>query len=107
IIGKGILSFFGLENSILSDTNVYNRAFNDTVDFYENKNKEATEGETDAGGYDYVPQNLPVETKDDTSTSTYSSDSSTSSSDSTGKGEHTYDPGAGVEQWRPTFASVL
>ncbi|WP_256666702.1 lytic transglycosylase domain-containing protein [Nocardia cyriacigeorgica] len=104
IIGKGILSFFGLENSILSDTNVYNRAFNETVDFYENKNKEAADSEADAGGYDYVPQNLPIET-DDTSSSS-SSDSSTSSSDSS-KGEHAYDPGTGVEQWRPTFAAVL
>lgn len=97
IIAQGILGFFGLENSILSSSNPYNRALSTTLDFY--ANKDAT-----TGGYTYQPKNLPVERETDEATSS-SSDSSTSSSDS--KGEHTYDAGAGVEQWRPTFAAVL
>ena len=39
IIGMGFLSFFGLENSILSGDNVYNKAIQDTVDFYGEKDK--------------------------------------------------------------------
>lgn len=98
IIGEGILSALGLENSVLSGNNPYNRALNTTLDFYQNKDKGA---ETDTGGYDYTPQNLPVEKED---SGANSSDSTTSSSDTTA---HTYDAGAGVEQWRPTFAGVL
>ncbi|WP_280481615.1 transglycosylase SLT domain-containing protein [Nocardia cyriacigeorgica] len=107
IVGQGILSFFGLENSIFSGSNVYNQALNTTLDFYQNKNEEE---QAEAGGYDYVPQNMPVETEDsDTGNRRRRSGSSSSSSDSSSEDgeQHTYDPGAGVEQWRPTFAAVL
>lgn len=51
ILANGLLSAFGLENSVLSESNVYNRAFNSVVDFYGNKSA--------GGGYGYTPQNLP------------------------------------------------
>jgi hypothetical protein len=53
ILANGILGFFGLENSILSDSNVYNRALNTTVDFYGKQNSQL------GGGYGYQPKNLP------------------------------------------------
>lgn len=52
ILATGLLSAFGLENSIFSETNVYNRAFNQLNDHF---NKQNNLG----GGYSYTPQNLP------------------------------------------------
>ncbi|MFC8531938.1 transglycosylase SLT domain-containing protein [Nocardia sp. NPDC057227] len=55
ILAEGILSGLGLENSILSSNNVYNRALNTTADFYGNKNGQLGQ----PGGYAYQPKNLP------------------------------------------------
>lgn len=44
ILGNGLLSFFGLENSILSGDNVYNKAIQDTYDFYNPKDKDKKKG---------------------------------------------------------------
>ncbi|WP_029932510.1 transglycosylase SLT domain-containing protein [Nocardia otitidiscaviarum] len=98
ILAEGILGFFGLENSILSSNNTYNKAFNSIVDHY-------TDGESDessTGGYDYEPQNLE-------STDTGDTDSSGGSTGSEQAEPSTvvYDPSSGVEQWRSTFAGVL
>lgn len=94
ILADGLLGIFGLENSVLSSNNVYNKALNTTLDFY-NKDQQPTDG------YTYQPKNLPVKKDDPASTST-SSDSSTTTS-----GDHAYDASAGVQQWSPTFANVL
>lgn len=51
ILAEGFLGFFGLENSVLSSNNVYNKALNSVVDFYGNNQP--------GGGYSYTPQNLP------------------------------------------------
>ena len=100
ILGQGLLSMFGLENSVLSESNIYNKAINDVHAFYSEKGQE---GATDASGdYAYQPKNLPVEKKDD-ATASSSSDSSTGGSAS----ENSYDASGGVEQWRPTFIAVL
>lgn len=93
IIGEGLLSMFGLENSILSSNNVYNRAIDTTLKFYQDKEKKA-QGEAPAeGGYGYQPKNLPTEQQDSTGTS--------------GDKKPSSDAGGGVEQWRGTFSSVL
>ncbi|WP_328439105.1 transglycosylase SLT domain-containing protein [Nocardia puris] len=97
IIGQGILAAFGLENSILSGSNPYNRGLNSALDFYTNR-EQGTEGAA-TDGYSYEPKNLPVDKSDESY-----GDSSVGSSSSS---EHAYDPAGGVEQWRPTFASVL
>lgn len=52
ILANGILSGLGLENSILSESNVYNRAANTLVDRF-------GQGNQLGGGYSYTPQNLP------------------------------------------------
>ncbi|WP_280317302.1 transglycosylase SLT domain-containing protein [Nocardia wallacei] len=109
ILGRGILSFFGLENSILSDTNVYNKGIQTGIEFFDRKNREAA-GE-DTGDYSYQPKNLPVEDK---STEAYTGGSTYSGGDSSGaaatqgtSGGQTYDAGGGVQQWSGTFAAVL
>ncbi|MBF6368429.1 transglycosylase SLT domain-containing protein [Nocardia puris] len=96
IIGQGILAAFGLENSILSGSNPYNRGLNSAIDFYTNR-EPGTEDATD--GYSYQPKNLPVDKTEES----YGDSSSSPASSS----EHAYDPAGGVEQWRGTFASVL
>ncbi|MGW4719796.1 transglycosylase SLT domain-containing protein [Nocardia sp. NPDC004260] len=53
ILAQGFLAFFGLENSIFSDSNPYNRALNTTVNFY------SQNPGTLGGGYSYQPKNLP------------------------------------------------
>ncbi|MEV0357102.1 transglycosylase SLT domain-containing protein [Nocardia sp. NPDC050697] len=55
ILAEGILSGLGLENSILSSSNIYNRALSTTVDFYGKKNGQLEQ----PGGYAYQPKNLP------------------------------------------------
>jgi hypothetical protein len=51
ILANGLLSAFGLENSILSSNNVYNRDLNTVVNFYSQNGQ--------LGGYAYTPKNLP------------------------------------------------
>ncbi|MFI6215630.1 transglycosylase SLT domain-containing protein [Nocardia brasiliensis] len=105
ILAEGILAMFGLENSILSGGNVYTRSLSTAINFYAGgKAGQDEPGQpTDSEGYDYTPKNLPVDKK--------GSESGTSSS-SSGTGEQgaanpEYNPGGGVQQWSPTFASVL
>lgn len=54
ILATGFLSAFGLENSIFSDTNVYNKAANDTITGLQQHGIGGP-----LGGYAYQPQNLP------------------------------------------------
>jgi hypothetical protein len=54
ILATGLLSSFGLENSILSSSNPYNKALNTAVNFYGGQNLLGA-----GGGYSYTPQNLP------------------------------------------------
>ncbi|MGS2805328.1 lytic transglycosylase domain-containing protein [Nocardia sp. MW-W600-9] len=95
IIATGILSFFGLENSILSSSNTYNKALNTAVDYYSGSSSSSSSS-TPTGDYSYTPKEVAVE--DGTSSS--------SSSKSSGS-DVTYSADGGVEQWRGTFAGVL
>ncbi|WP_433568064.1 hypothetical protein ACQP1O_43250 (plasmid) [Nocardia sp. CA-151230] len=97
-----ILSGLGLENSIFSENNVYNKAINSVVDHYKDANG--------TGGYSYTPQNLPTVV----TTSTPQSDAPVSdpaltdqvpAADTTTVGKVAH--AAAVEAWRPTFKSVL
>lgn len=96
ILADGLLSAFGLENSILSSNNVYNKALNSVVNHYTNSDGTTTDTTND---YSYTPQNLT--TKDDTTSTT------TGTSTDTADSGTSYSTQGGAEQWRPTFASVL
>lgn len=110
ILGQGILSFFGLENSILSDTNVYNKAFHDVQDFYSDKEKEKSGQAQPAEGYGYQPQNLATDQTDTAADAEREakkqSKSSGENSEASGEDQE-YVAGGGVEQWRGTFLGVL
>ncbi|MBF6301164.1 transglycosylase SLT domain-containing protein [Nocardia amamiensis] len=95
IVAEGILSGLGLENSILSSNNVYNKAFNSIVDFSSNTSRDEQAGAGD--GYAYVPKNLPVDREDRPA----------GTSGQAGRSAESYDAGGGVEQWSGTFAQVL
>lgn len=118
-LAEGILSGLGLENSILSDSNRYNRALNTAVDYY---------GQTGAGtggGYAYQPKNLPsAATPFATPDSTLGpgagvgagGNGSTELGTNTvvlpgiasgGGSKTSYNPDAGVEQWRPLALKAL
>ncbi|WP_232839564.1 MULTISPECIES: lytic transglycosylase domain-containing protein [Nocardia] len=97
ILAEGFLSALGLENSVLSGNNVYTKSLGKVIDFYGDKAKEQ-EGD----GYGYTPKNLPQDKETSSSDSSSSSDTGDS-----GKSSSNYDAGAGVEQWRGTFGSVL
>ncbi|WP_329411935.1 transglycosylase SLT domain-containing protein [Nocardia vinacea] len=120
IIAGGILSGLGLENSIFSESNVYNKSFNSVLDFYGNKTGQS-------GGYSYTPQNLPsIATSSTPQSSTTVNDPSLATQiPSAGPvtGAAAIDPnlgtinvtvpgaghagGAGVEQWRPLALAAL
>ncbi|WP_280498370.1 transglycosylase SLT domain-containing protein [Nocardia farcinica] len=114
ILAEGILSMFGLENSILSGNNVYTRSLNSVLNFYAGKAQEGAQGGGAAGGYDYVPKNLPVNESGVDGSSGGTGASSAGGSGTGGgaasgeiKSAEDYDPAGGVEQWRGTFAAVL
>lgn len=99
IIATGILSFFGLENSILSSSNTYNKAANTAIEYYSGSSSSSSSS-TPTGEYSYTPKE--VELEDSTSSS-----SSNSSPSSSAGSDVTYSADGGVEQWRGTFAGVL
>lgn len=102
-----ILSGLGLENSILSENNVYNKAANSLYDHFNPDNNTM-------GGYSYTPQNLPTIV---TSTATQSDSPVTDPALSTtvpGAGPVTTgdtaaasNHPAAVERWRGAFSSIL
>ena len=101
ILATGLLSAFGLENSILSETNPYNRALATTLDFYGQKNGQLGQ----EGDYKYTPKNLPSTVTTTTPQSAAPSmygDLGTLTIEGT-----TYNPDAGVEQWRPLAMQAL
>lgn len=114
ILAEGILSMFGLENSVLSGNNVYTRSLNTVLNFYAGKAQEGERGGAESGGYDYVPKNLPV---NESGTGDASGGAGASGAGGSGTGggaasgeiksAEDYDPAGGVEQWRGTFAAVL
>jgi hypothetical protein len=109
LLGAGILSFFGLENSVLAGSNPYNKAFNTIVKHYTDQDKEAAD-EADDTNTGYTPKNLPVEDQAASQGGLYTGQAGYQAY-ATGNGNYTgnvsYSESAGVEQWRPTFASVL
>ncbi|MGY2036622.1 lytic transglycosylase domain-containing protein [Nocardia gipuzkoensis] len=100
ILAEGILGFFGLENSVLSSSNPYNRALSTVVDFYTNQGQK---GDGEGDGYDYQPKNLPVERKESTPAGTASGAGAATESTT----PVDYSPSGGVEQWRGVFGQVL
>lgn len=125
ILATGILSAFGLENSILSETNVYNRAFNSLVTGLSQQN-----GQLGGGGYGYEPKNLPqiVTTQTPQSSATVNDPALSTqipgSGPTTGApainpnlgsgtitvpapGRGSYQVGAGAEQWRGLATQML
>ncbi len=102
ILGQGILGFFGLENSALSDSNVYNQAIQKTSDYY---TEQAAANSGDPG--DYIPSDTVTPATGDTSTDSKSTADNSGTQATKTSTDHTYVPGAGVEQWRGTFTGVL
>lgn len=104
-LADAILSGLGLENSIFSENNTYNKA---ATSLYKQFNSSGT-----SGTYSYVPQNLPTAaygtetqqqvTVSDPSLATQVPSSTGGESVTAATGTHT----AAVEKWRPTFASIL
>ncbi|MGV9331053.1 transglycosylase SLT domain-containing protein [Nocardia sp. NPDC003726] len=121
ILAQGFLSFFGLENSIFSDSNPYNRALNTTVNFYSQR------GGALGGGYSYQPKNLPsmattVTPQSSATVNDPSLQTLVPGSDQSGYqvnpdlGTTTltlraptprYQPGSGAEQWRGLATQML
>lgn len=98
ILATGLLSFFGLENSILSSSNPYNRALNTTVDFYSKKNEQAADqSAVDDPGVASTP-----ETPRDPNAA-----APTAPAAPAPPSKHVYNPGGGAEQWRGTVVTVL
>ncbi|WP_405490487.1 hypothetical protein [Nocardia sp. NBC_00511] len=101
-----ILSGFGLENSIFSENNVYNKAATSLYDHFNTG--------TSTGGYSYTPQNLPTvvttstpqsdATVTDPALATQVPGADTSTTATTGTGKVFPDA---VEKWRPAFKQVL
>ncbi|WP_228787844.1 transglycosylase SLT domain-containing protein [Nocardia farcinica] len=104
ILATGLLSAFGLENSILSESNPYNRAIGTALDFYSQKNGQLQQPE-----YSYTPKNLPSTVTTTTPQSAAPSVYQTAPGDlGTLTIEGTvYNPDAGVEQWRPLATQAL
>ncbi|WP_280185899.1 transglycosylase SLT domain-containing protein [Nocardia gipuzkoensis] len=96
ILATGILSFFGLENSVLSSSNPYNRALTTTVDYYSNK---AQEQGADPGA---APTDAGVSATPETPR-----DPNAPAQPEKPPAKHVYDPKAGAEQWRGTVLTVL
>ncbi|MFD4457702.1 transglycosylase SLT domain-containing protein [Nocardia sp. NPDC058480] len=94
-LATGLLSFFGLENSIFSSSNTYNKALNTAIDYY----SDGSTTSSPTGEYAYTPKEVELEDS--------ASSSSTDGSATAEKGEVTYNADGGVEQWRPTFSGVL
>jgi hypothetical protein len=116
IIADGLLSGLGLENSILSSNNVYNRSLNTVIDFYGNK----TGTTSTPGDYSYQPKNLPGYTSPSspyTSSQPSASDPSNPSLPNSNLGElgtltlnaptPTYNAGGGAQQWRDLATKAL
>lgn len=101
ILGTGILSFFGLENSILGSGNVYNRGASEAVNFYTKKQQD--EQPADPG--------FTAPTGTESSESQYGTTGpgaqGTQGTQAPAPAKHVYSPGGGAEQWRGTIVTVL
>lgn len=106
ILATGFLNSFGLQDSILSDSNPWNKALNDT---YNGLNDRGLLGGN--GGYAYTPKNLPTTVTTVTQQPGSEVPGATQSPNGAGTqgntAVHQYDPTQGAEQWRSTFAGVL
>lgn len=103
IVANGILSFFGLENSILSENNPYNQVVNQGIEAYSERSGQSTTGSTPTpytSGTAYAAPNFDYGQGATTSTDPAAFNAPVS-------GGHTYQPGGGAMQWRPTVLSIL
>ena len=101
ILAQGLLDSLGLGQSALSDSSVYAGDFQKVGDYLQKKGAGGT-------GYNYTPQNLPstlttytpptVNAGAEPSLSAYAGGATQGS---------VYQPGAGVEQWRPLATQTL
>lgn len=90
ILAEGVLGFFGLQNSVLSSSNTYNKAVQTTTDFYTKKQQNAADpGAASAAA-------TPESPRDPSAAAT-----------PTAPTKHVYDPKASAEQWRGTVVTVL
>lgn len=92
-----LLGIFGLENSILSESNVYNKAYNDTLEATKPKDRGQYAGSS-PGVYS-APQ-----VGGDWMVNSNWGDGATSADAGL---NHVYDPAGGAEQWRSTVEAVL
>lgn len=91
ILATGLLSAVGLEGSVLSENNVYNKAVNTTVDYYTKKQQDQAAG---AGTTASIPSSTP-----ETEAPIVAAPGVAA--------KHVYDPKASAEQWRGTVVGVL
>ncbi|MEV6432569.1 transglycosylase SLT domain-containing protein [Nocardia sp. NPDC051463] len=87
ILADGVLGFFGMQNSVLSSNNVYNKALTTTIDYYSKKGQENTTAAPESG---VAPETAAPATPEAPAST-----------------KHTYVPGGGAEQWRSTVMTVL
>ncbi|MDV8006742.1 transglycosylase SLT domain-containing protein [Rhodococcus sp. IEGM 1318] len=97
-----LLGIFGLENSILSESNVYNKAYNDTLEATKPKDPGQYAG---SGPGVYTAPQVNVDGAEWMVNSDWGAGAGGTSADA-GLG-HVYDPAGGAEQWRSTVEAVL
>lgn len=103
IVANGLLSFFGLENSVLSENNPYNQVVNQGIEAASQRNRS---GQPSTSGYSSpTAYAAPVGT---TPSFDYAgTPMTTNAPESAGALGHTYTPGGGAMQWRPTVLAIL
>ncbi|MFE2998662.1 hypothetical protein ACFXG4_27125 [Nocardia sp. NPDC059246] len=107
ILASGLLSGLGLQDSILSDSNPWNKALNETYDGLK------THG-IGGFGYNYTPQNLPTvvttttqQPGTDTGGTTTQATTAVGGQNPNAPAVHAYDATQGAEQWRGTVQQIL
>lgn len=104
IVANGILSFFGLENSVLSESNSYNRVLNQGIEAYSAQQNGSAASSSASGYTSGTAYAAPVGSSPSFD---YSGATPAPESAAAGSLGHTYDPAGGAEQWRPTVLAIL
>ncbi|WP_280314461.1 transglycosylase SLT domain-containing protein [Nocardia wallacei] len=98
ILGDGLLSALGLEGSILSPSNRYNRGINTAVQFYAEQDRKQQQATTADAGASTTPPATDAPAAPAQQSAPPQKQTPT---------KHTYNPGGGAEQWRGTVLTVL
>lgn len=104
IVANGILSFFGLENSVLSESNSYNRVLNQGIEAYSAQQNDSAASSSASGYTSGTAYAAPVGSSPSFD---YSGATPAPESADAGSLGHTYDPAGGAMQWRPTVLAIL